>query len=142
MSSSNAVSMSAVSNKRTRKAAEKAESAAAKTKRVPRSRRKVQPVDETPVDNDAIESAMAEFNKRTPDQPKRGRKPVREDIYISGSLAKIDAMEGRLKAEKDTLTPKERDELRNKASALRSRVNRKLEHRTQLCKLDQFKETF
>ena len=41
-----------------------------------------------------------------------------------------------MKAEKDTLTSKEREELRNKASALRSRVNRKLEHRTFMRDLD------
>ena len=40
------------------------------------------------------------------------------------------------------MTSKERDELRNKASALRSRVNRKLEHRTQLVKLQDFKDHF
>ena len=67
---------------------------------------------------------------------------MREDIYISESLAKIKDMEDRLKNERDTLKPEERDMLRNKASALRSRVNRKLEHRTQQCKLDQFVETF
>ena len=39
-------------------------------------------------------------------------------------------MEKRMVDEKDTLTPKQREELRNKSSALRSRVNRKLEHRT------------
>ena len=54
---------------------------------------------------------------------------MREDIYISESLEKIDHMEARLLNEKATLSAKERDELRNKASALRSRVNRKLEHR-------------
>ena len=39
-------------------------------------------------------------------------------------------METRIIVEKETLTVKEREELRNMASALRSRVNRKLEHRT------------
>ena len=41
-----------------------------------------------------------------------------------------------MKAEKETLSSKEREELRNKASALRSRVNRKLEHRTFMRDLD------
>ena len=99
-------------------------------------------VDETPVDNTAIKQAMDHYNMRAPDQPKRGRKPVREDIYISESLEKINYMEARLQNERETLTPKERDELRNKASALRSRVNRKLEHRTQLVKLQDFKDHF
>ena len=94
---------------------------------------------QAPVDNVAIDNAMAEFAKRNPDQPRRGRKPVREDIYISESLAKIDAMEERLKKEKETLSSKERDELRNKASALRSRVNRKLEARSNQHKLEGFK---
>lgn len=84
-----------------------------------------------PVDTKAIEDAMAQYNMRPFDKPKRGRKPVREDIYISESLEKIESMESRLVLERTTLLPKERDELRNKASALRSRVNRKLEHRTQ-----------
>ena len=99
-------------------------------------------VDEKPVDNTAIKEAMEHYNMRAPDQPKRGRKPVREDIYISESLEKINTMEARLQNERDTLTSKERDELRNKASALRSRVNRKLEHRTQLVKLQDFKDQF
>ena len=99
-------------------------------------------VDEKPIDNTAIKEAMDHYNMRAPDQPKRGRKPVREDIYISESLEKINAMEARLQKERDTLTSKERDELRNKASALRSRVNRKLEHRTQLVKLQEFKDQF
>ena len=83
-----------------------------------------------PVDTKAIDDAMADYNMRPSDKPKRGRKPVREDIYISESLEKIDTMESRLVNEKLTLSAKERDELRNKASALRSRVNRKLEHRS------------
>ena len=99
-------------------------------------------VDEKPVDNTAIKQAMDHYNMRAPDQPKRGRKPVREDIYISESLEKINFMEARLQNERDTLTTKQRDELRNKASALRSRVNRKLEHRTQLVKLHDFKDHF
>lgn len=85
---------------------------------------------------------MADFQKRDPAQPRRGRKPVREDIYISDSLAKIEAMESRLVDEKATLSAKERDELRNKASALRSRVNRKLEHRSFMHKLETFKSQF
>lgn len=63
---------------------------------------------------------------------------MREDIYISDSLKKIKEMESRLTNEKGTLTAKERDELRNKASALRSRVNRKLEHRKFQNKLELF----
>ena len=85
---------------------------------------------------------MAMYNQRPVDQPKRGRKPVREDIYISTSLAKIEEMEQRLQNERSSLTTKQRDELRNKASALRSRVNRKLEHRTQVDKLDKFNKNF
>mmetsp|Transcript_27216 Transcript_27216/g.36364 ORF Transcript_27216/g.36364 Transcript_27216/m.36364 type:complete len:121 (-) Transcript_27216:98-460(-) len=51
-------------------------------------------------------------------------------------------MEQRMVDEKDTLTPKMREELRNKASALRSRVNRKLEHRTFMRDLDFAKVQF
>ena len=47
-----------------------------------------------------------------------------------------------MRDERDTLTSKEREELRNKASALRSRVNRKLEHRTFMRDLDIAKEQF
>lgn len=64
---------------------------------------------------------------RPADKPKRGRKPKQEDKYISDSLRSIDEMERRLVDEKGKLTPDERDQLRNKASALRSRVNRKIE---------------
>lgn len=96
----------------------------------------------TPIDNDALNNALANFKVRNPDQPRRGRKPVREDIYISDSLKKIKDMESRLTNEKGTLTAKERDELRNKASALRSRVNRKLEHRKFQNKLELFQTQF
>ena len=112
-----------------------------KTKRkakatVKKTRKITTAIEDKPIDNRAIDDAMAHYNLRAPDQPKRGRKPVREDIYISESLEKINDMERRLVEEKSTLLAKERDELRNKASALRSRVNRKLEHRTQTVKLD------
>ena len=52
--------------------------------------------EDKPIDNSAIDNAMAVYNQRPADQPKRGRKPVREDIYISESLAKIEEMEQRL----------------------------------------------
>ena len=92
-----------------------------------------------PIDTQAIDNALKVYQKRDPTQPRRGRKPVREDIYITESLAKIEMMEKRLAEEKNTLSSKERDELRNKASALRSRVNRKLEHKSFLQTLDVFK---
>ena len=54
---------------------------------------------------------------------------MREDLYIKESLDKLAEMAAQLENEKDTLTTKKRDELRCKSSALRSRVNRKLELR-------------
>lgn len=90
----------------------------------------------------AIAEAIAQHQMRPPDQPRRGRKPVKEDKYISDSLKSIAAMEQRLIDEKGSLTPDERDQLRNKASALRSRVNRKIEQRSFVSKLDDFKSQF
>lgn len=95
-----------------------------------------------PFNPEVIKQAVAEYERKDPTQPRRGRKPVREDIYIEESLKKINEMEGRMRDERDTLTSKEREELRNKASALRSRVNRKLEHRTFMRDLDIAKEQF
>ena len=77
-----------------------------------------------------VAKAVAEFNEKDTTKPKRGRKAREQDEYISSSLLKIGNWEKRLIDEKDTLTPKERDELRNKASALRSRVNRKIEQKS------------
>lgn len=75
-----------------------------------------------------IEDAVANFQRKDPEKPRRGRKPIREDIYIETSLNKIAEMEKKLKEE--NLTSKEHESLRNKASALRSRVNRKLEQKS------------
>ena len=82
-----------------------------------------------------IETAVARFQARDPEKPRRGRKPVKEDVYISTSQIKIEEMEMNLKTDK-TLTTTQRDALRNKASALRSRVNKKLENRLSLSKID------
>ena len=60
---------------------------------------------------------------------------MKEDVYISNSQIKIEEMEKNLKTDK-TLTPALRDALRNKASALRSRVNKKLENRQSLSQID------
>ena len=83
--------------------------------------------------------AEAKFKRPDPTKPKRGRKPVREDIYISESLARIETMETRMIVEKETLTVKEREELRNTTSALRSRLKRKLEHRSLMRDLEKAK---
>ena len=98
--------------------------------------------DTSPVNEKAIKDAMAQFKMRDPELPKRGRKPVREDIYISTSLEKIEEMEKRLIEQKGKLSAKERDELRNKASALRSRVKRKIEQRSCLNELSTAKAQF
>jgi len=58
---------------------------------------------------------------------------VNEDFYIADSQIKIMKMEKELK-EKE-MTTKERDALRNKTSALRSRVNKKLENRQSLSQI-------
>ncbi len=79
---------------------------------------------------------------RPADKPKRGRKPKHEEKYISDSLKSIDEMERRLVDEKGILTPDERDQLRNKASALRSRVNRKIEQRSFVNKLEEYHRQF
>ena len=85
---------------------------------------------------------MAKYVQRDPTMPRRGRKPVREDVYITTSLQKIEKMERQLKDEAGRLTTKERDELRNKASALRSRVNRKLESRKNQSQLETMNARF
>jgi len=80
------------------------------------------------------------LSKRTKDgsqAKRRGRKPQQEDVYITKSLETIEKLEARLVTEKDTLNKKERKMLRSQASALRSRVNRKLEHRSHTSKLDE-----
>ena len=95
-----------------------------------------------PFNPDVVIEAEAKFKRPDPTKPKRGRKPVREDIYISESLAKIEMMETSMIVEKEMLTQNEREELRNTASTLRSRVNRKLEHRTFMRDLENAKIQF
>ena len=85
---------------------------------------------------------MTDFANKDPTLPRRGRKPREEEEYISTSLQKIEMWEKRLHEEKGTLTGKERDELRNKASALRSRVNRKIESKSTNKKMDEFAANF
>ena len=82
---------------------------------------------------------MAQYELKDPTKLRRGRKPVRDDIYISQTLAKLKTMEKQLETEKNTLTPVEVEKLRNKASALRSRLNKKLEQKTFMRDNDYYK---
>ena len=111
-------------------------------RRAKRARKSAVEAEDEVIDQAAIQSALDAHKARPEGQPRRGRKPVKEDVYITSSLVKIDEMEARLVNEKATLTPDERDQLRNKASALRSRVNRKLEHRNFNSKLANVLEQF
>ena len=89
-----------------------------------------------PFDEEVITSAVEQFKHKDPSKPSKGRKPIREDIYISQSLEKISQMEQRLIDEKDTLTDKEKQMLRNKASALKTRVNAKLGKKSLVSDID------
>ena len=86
--------------------------------------------DQKPFNAEIIEEAVKKFERKDANKPRRGRKPVREDKYIQESLEKIAAMEKRLEDEAESLTDKEKESLRNTASALRSRLNRKLEKKS------------
>ena len=55
-------------------------------------------------DQNVINNAIAQFKSKDPSKPQKGRKPKREDIYISESLEKIKLMEQQLVDEKDSLT--------------------------------------
>jgi len=90
----------------------------------------VQENHEEPFNTEIIEQAVKKYERKDANKPRRGRKPVREDVYIQESLEKIAAMEKRLVDEAESLSEKEKESIRNTASALRSRLNRKLEKKS------------
>ena len=63
-----------------------------------------QQIEEKPLDQNVINNAIAQFKNKDLSKPQKGRKPKREDIYISESLEKIRLMEQQLVDGKDTLT--------------------------------------
>ena len=66
-----------------------------------------------PVDYDRIRKAVKKIEERPVNQPRRGRKPLKEDQYLSDSLKRIDELELRLVTEKDNLTTHDKDIIRN-----------------------------
>ena len=58
---------------------------------------------------------------------KRGRKPIKDDKYITESMIQIEKYEQEMKDKQDTMSETEYKRLYSKMSALKSRVKRKRE---------------
>ena len=89
--------------------------------------------------DDIAEVIGSKSNKSTPvhgmekDTPimggksKRGRKPIKDDKYITESMIQIEKYEQEMKDKQDTMSEAEYKRLYSKMSALKSRVKRKRE---------------
>ena len=72
------------------------------------------------------------------EKSKRGRKPVKDEIYIKESFKKISEWEAQLEKGKDTMDKDEYNKLYCKMSALKSRVKRKQEQMWQRSSVSSF----
>lgn len=81
------------------------------------------------MDTARIQKEIRKLQRRPADYLKRGRKAINEDVYLSETLHNIDKLMQRIEDEKDSMTQKQANRLRNQAAASRSRVQKKLEDR-------------
>ena len=73
---------------------------------------------------------------------KRGRKPIKDDKYITESMIQIEKYEQEMKDKQDTMSETEYKRLYSKMSALKSRVKRKREAMWQKQSLSDFNTKF
>ena len=104
--------------------------------------------------NDIAEAVGSNSNKSTPIQSaekntpimggksKRGRKPIKDDKYITESMIQIEKYEQEMKDKQDTMSDAEYKRLYSKMSALKSRVKRKREAMWQKQSLSDFNSKF